>query len=69
MDSAMAARNQWRPQERTRRETRVMYAITPNHRAQVYNRYRNDVYEDEPNFEGPLGNALGRTEGKNPGRD
>ena len=30
---------------------RVMYAITPNHIAQIYNRYRNDVWEDEPGFE------------------
>ena len=29
----------------------VMFAITTNHIAGVYNRYRNDVYEDEPNFE------------------
>ena len=28
-----------------------MYAITPNYIAEVYNRYRNDVWEDEPNFE------------------
>ena len=30
---------------------RVMFAITPNYVAEVYNRYRNDVYEDEPDFE------------------
>ena len=28
-----------------------MFAITPNYIAEVYNRYRNDVYEDEPGFE------------------
>ena len=27
-----------------------MFAITPNYLAEVYNRYRNDVYEDEPGF-------------------
>ena len=30
---------------------RVMFAITPNYIAEVYNRYRNDVWEDEPDFE------------------
>ena len=30
---------------------RVMFAITPNYIAEVYNRYRNNVYEDEPGFE------------------
>ena len=30
---------------------RVMFAITPNYIAEVYNRCRNNVYEDEPDFE------------------
>ena len=30
---------------------RVMFAITPNYIAEVYNRHHNDVYEDEPGFE------------------
>ena len=30
---------------------RVMFDITPNYIAEVYNHYRNDVYEDEPDFE------------------
>ena len=29
----------------------VMFAITPNYIAEVYNRYRNDVWDDEPDFE------------------
>ena len=29
----------------------VMFVITPNYIAEVYNRYRNDVDEDEPDFE------------------
>ena len=30
---------------------RVMFDITPNYIAEVYNHYRNDVYKDEPDFE------------------
>ena len=34
---------------------RVMFAITPNYIAEVYNRHRNNVYEDEPGFKDQWG--------------
>ena len=43
---------------------RVMYAITPNYIAEVYNRYRNDVDEDKPDFEDRWGMLSDEQRGK-----
>ena len=42
----------------------VMFVITPNYIGEVYNRYRNDVYEDEPNFEDRWGILSDEQKGK-----
>ena len=43
---------------------RVMFAITPNYIAEVYNRCRNNVYEDEPDFEDRWGMLSDEQRGK-----
>ena len=43
---------------------RVMFDITPQYIGEVYNRYRNDVYEDEPNFEDRWGMLSDEQRGK-----
>ena len=42
----------------------VMFVITPNYIAEVYNRYRNDVDEDEPDFEDRWGMLSDEQRGK-----
>ena len=51
MDSTRQQRNQRRLPGADPEGDRVMFAITPNEIAEVYNRYRNDVDESELGFE------------------